>query len=992
MANHLHSKVLPKAICAVAVLSALIQPASALNPRRAITQYTRTVWTQEHGLPQDTVRAIAQTKDGYLWIGTDEGLAQFDGYDFVVFNKENGALPSNSVGALWAAKDGSLWIGTLGGLTRYRNGKFTTFTKKDGLDDTSVNSITEDPSGAIWVVAGVYVNRFQDGKFTNYSLRQGLTLQALRTVYCGRDGNIYVAGFGGVVRHEGNRFVSVLGVMSDIVSTLLQDRRGNLWVGGGFGVLSRSPSGDLRHYTVQDGLPDNYVRSVWEDRDGNVWAGTDDGLARLENGRFVSSPLANVHEREWVRCIYEDTEGNLWVGMNGGLNRLRNDLFSMYGESEGLPSDEPTTVYQDHRGRMWVGFHDRGLVQLVDGKPARIYTQKDGLPSNEIFSIRENREGDLLIAARGGPSRLHDGYFVNPVMNDPLNRRVAFDYLQDRNGRLWVASPAGVSELEGHGARTVIPGGSQLNNDAVVLCETRDGYLWAGTLGEGLWRLENSQNGSQGQLRLYTVADGLSSNQIRSLVEGTDGTLWIGTFGGGLDALRNGKFFHVTARDGLLSDNVSHIEDDGHGSLWLSTTRGICRVRKQEIWDLVSGKIRKLEPVNYGVADGLRSAQCAPGFPTSGGGTRSSDGRLWFPTSRGLAVLDPSDRPAAVAAPVVHLLEVVVDGHPIPMTQNARLAPGNGRMQFRYTGIYLSAPERVRYSYRLVGLDGEWISSVLRRVTNYNSLPHGQYRFTVRAAVPNGPSSETSFAFALLPHFYETAWFRYFCAALAAAGIWGLYNLRLRQIRQRFSLVLDERGRLAREIHDTLAQGFVGISSQLDAVALTLNGHVDLARKHLDLARKMVRHSLTEARRSVMDLRASALEGHDLSAALSEAAQQWTAGSPVQIRVDVEGESRPLPEETEQHLLRIAQEAVTNAVKHARASHVSIHLEMASRKLSLRVADNGRGFEQDEAFSEVGGHFGLLGMRERAERLGGELRLHSEPGHGTEVAVTVPIS
>ncbi len=967
-------------------LSALIQPASALNPRRALTQYTRTIWTQEHGLPQDTVRAIAQTKDGYLWLGTDEGLAQFDGYDFVVFNKENGALPSNSVGALWAAKDGSLWIGTLGGLTRYRNGKFTTFTRKDGLSDPSINSITEDPSGAIWVVAGVYLNRFQDGKFTNYSPRQGLPIQALRTVYCGRDGSIYVAGFGGVVRHDGNRFVSVLGPVGDIVVSLLEDRHGTLWVGGSFGLLTRSSTGELRHYTVEDGLPDNYVRAVWEDRDGNLWAGTDGGLARLENGRFASSPLASSHDRDWVRCIYEDTEGNLWVGMNSGLNRLRNDLFSIYGESEGLPSDEPTTVYQDHSGRIWVGFHDRGLVQLVDGKPARVYTQKDGLPSNEIFSIRESQDGDLLIAARGGASRMHDGHFVNPVWNDPLNRRVAFDFLEDRGGKEWVATPAGVLELEGRRLRTAIPGGSQLNNDPVVLCDTRDGSLWAGTYGDGLWRLNS------GKLRLYTVADGLSSNQIRSLVEGSDGTLWIGTFGGGLDALRNGQFFHVTARDGLLSDNVSHIEDDGQGTLWLSTTRGICRVRKQDIWDLASGRIKTVEPVNYGVADGLRSAQCAPGYPTSGGGTRSSDGRLWFPTSRGLAVLDPKDRPAGMAAPIVHLLEVTVDGRPIPVAESAKLAPGNGRMQFRYTGIYLSAPERVRYSYRLEGLDGEWISSVSRRVTNYNSLPHGKYRFTVRAATPNGPSGETSFAFDLLPHFYETAWFRYFCAALAAAGIWGLYNLRLRQIRQRFSLVLEERGRLAREIHDTLAQGFVGISSQLDAVALTLNGHVDLARKHLDLARKMVRHSLTEARRSVMDLRASALEGHDLPAALYEAAPQWTAGSPVQIRVDIEGETRPLPEETEQHLLRIAQEAVTNAVKHASASHVRIHLEMASRKLSLRVADDGRGFEQDEAFSEVGGHFGLLGMRERAERLGGELQLHSELGQGTEVEVTVPLS
>lgn len=987
--NHLQSEVYPRfwtSITALAALAAFVVPASALNPRRALTQYTRTVWTQEHGLPQDTVRAIAQTKDGYLWLGTDEGLAQFDGYEFTVFNKENGSLPSNSVSALWAASDGSLWIGTLGGLTRYQNGKFTTFTKKDGLGDTSVNSITEDRSGAIWVAAGVYVNRYQNGRLTNYSPHQGLPIQALRTVYCGPDGYIYVAGFGGVLRHEGDRFVPVLGPVGDIVNSLLLDRRGNLWVGGSFGLIRRTATGELSHYTVQNGLPATFVRCIWEDRDGNIWAGTDGGLARLEDGHFSSNPLGNSRDRDLVRSIYEDAEGNLWVGMNSGLVRLRDDVFSVYGQSEGLPSDEPTTVYQDRHGRIWVGFHDAGLVQLIDGKPAHVYTQKDGLPSNEILSIREDRNGDLLIAARGGPSRMHDGRFVNLPWHDPLNRRVAFDFMQDREGRLWVATPAGVIQLDSKGSRVGIPGGSQLNNDPVVLCETSDGSLWAGTYGEGLWRLKN------GKLRLYTVADGLSSNQIRSLMEGTDGTLWIGTFGGGLDALRDDHFLHVSARDGLLSDNVAHIQDDAQGSLWLSTTRGICRLRKQNVWDRIEGKVSKLQPVNYGVADGLRSAQCAPGVPTSAGGTRSSDGRLWFPTSLGLAVLDPNHRPASVAAPIVHLLEVAVDGRPIPIVNGEKIAPGNGRMQFRYTGIYLRAPERVRYSYRLEGLDPEWITSVSRRVTNYNSLPHGNYRFTVSAAVPNGPSGEASYSFILLPHFYETAWFRYLCALIAAAAIWGLYQLRVRQIRQRFALVLEERGRLAREIHDTLAQGFVGISSQLDAVALTLNGQVEVARKHLDLARKMVRHSLTEARRSVMDLRASALDGHDLPSALSQAAHQWTAGSPVQVRVDVRGESRSLPEETEQHLLRIAQEAVTNAVKHARASEVNIHLEMANRKLSLRVADNGRGFEQDEAFSEIGGHFGLLGMRERAERLGGELQLHSEPGHGTEVAVTVPLS
>ena len=976
-----------RSACATLILLLCAQAGFALNPRRALTQYTRTVWTQEHGLPQDTIRAIAQTKDGYLWLGTDEGLARFDGYDFVVFNKENGSLPSNSVTALWAAQDGGLWIGTPGGLTLYRTAKFTTYTKKDGLADSFINSITEDRSGALWIAAGIYLSRYQNGKFTNFSTREGLPIESMRAVYFGRDGTLYLAGYAGVAKREGNRFVPVIGPAEmgrDIVSTLTEDRHGNLWVAGNFGLWMRSRDGKLRLFQTKDGLPDNFVRSVWEDRDGNLWAGTNGGLARLENGRFVSNPLANSAERDWVRCIFEDVQGNLWVGMNSGLNRLRDDMFAIYGESEGLPSDEPTTVYQDHGGQIWIGFHDRGLVRFGGPKP-RVYTIRDGLPSNEIFSIREDHRGDLLVSTREGPSRMHDGKFYNQVLEDPMHRRLSFDFLEDRAGKLWVAMPGGLSEIQNGHARNVIPGGPLLNDSVVVLCETKDGSLWAGSYGQGLWRWKD------GKSQHFTVADGLSNDQVRALSEDANGTLWIGTFGGGLNGLRNGKFFHFTTKDGLLSDNISHIEDDGRGALWLSTTRGICRVRKPDLNNFVSGKIHSTDVVSYGVADGLRSAQCAPGYPTSRGGTRTADGRLWFPTSRGLAVLDPQEKQPSLAAPVVHLLDVMVDDRAVPLTEPVVLPPGNGRVQFRYTGINLSAPERVRYSYRLEGIDRDWVSAVSRRVTNYNSLRHGRYRFVVRAGIPGGSWSEASFAFQLLPHFYETAWFLYVCILLAAAGIWGLFRLRVRQIGQRFALVLDERARLAREIHDTLAQGFVGISSQLDAVALTLNGKLDVARQHLELARKMARHSLTEARRSVMDLRASALEGHDLPAALSQAARQWTAGSPVQVYVDVETGARKLPEEMEQHLLRIAQEAVANTVKHARAHEVRIRLEMENGRLRLSVADDGQGFEQTEAFSEIGGHFGLLGMRERAQRLGGELKLHSAPGCGTQVEVKVPL-
>jgi signal transduction histidine kinase len=276
-------------------------------------------------------------------------------------------------------------------------------------------------------------------------------------------------------------------------------------------------------------------------------------------------------------------------------------------------------------------------------------------------------------------------------------------------------------------------------------------------------------------------------------------------------------------------------------------------------------------------------------------------------------------------------------------------------------------------------------------VINYNSLAHGSYRFMVRAALPVGLSSERSYGFTVLPRFYETTWFRA-ASVLALLGVaWGIYQLRLRQIRARFAAVIEERARLAREIHDTLAQGFVGISAQLDAVALSMPEDAAPARKYLDLARRMARHSVTEARRSVMDLRARVLEGQDLAAALEAGARMWSAGSKTAVAVEVSGESRELTQDVDQHVLRIAQEAVTNALKHSGATRIRIKLHMEERKLNLRIEDDGRGFDPEGAFASAGGHFGLIGMRERAQRVGGEFRLESHPGEGTVIELRAPL-
>jgi signal transduction histidine kinase/ligand-binding sensor domain-containing protein len=972
-------------ITAVLMMLACGKSALALDPRKALSQYSRTVWTQERGLPQDTVRAITQTKDGYLWLGTDEGLARFDGYDFVVFNKTKGNLPNNSVTALAASNDGALWVGTQNGLVEYREGVFRTYTTKDGLPDASIASVYADSTGALWVVAGVYLSRYQNGKFTSFEPEMDIPVTSMRAACTDRHGNLWVAGFSRVAKRVGNKFVTFLtpGALEGVVVlTMMVDQRDNVWVGTNSGAIELTADGAVRKFGVGEGLPDTSVRALWADRDGNIWGGTNRGVVRLEGGRFLTAEVSAEAGGDLVRCLFEDREGNLWIGTNGGLVRWRNDIFTVYGKAEGLPSDEPNIVYQDRAGHVWIGFNDAGLM-LFSGGPRRTYSAKQGLPDSAIMQIREASNGDLLLCTRRGMARLSGGAFQTYKYPDPLSRRVVFDALETSDGKLWLALPRGLGVLSGGEFHEVIPGGPFLGDFMLTLCQANDGSIWAGSSAKGLWHVRGDER------KQFTTSDGLSSDQIRSIYQDAQGTIWIATFGGGLNALRDGKFTNYREQNGLLSDNIGKIADDGD-SLWLSTTRGICRVAKRQFAEMDSGSRHRLEPENYGVEDGLRSAQCAPGYPLPGGGTRARDGRLYFATSRGVAVLDPGMRKAPVLEPMAHIVEMTANNQLLDLREVAQLAPGKQRLEIRYTGIHLSAPDRVQYSYRLDPLDSRWADVGSRRVIDYNNLPHGQYRFHMKAELP-GAVSEQSYSFEVLPQFWETAWFRVLAAAALGMCAWAAYQVRLRQIRSRFAAVLEERARLAREIHDTLAQGFVGISSQLDAVAMSMPSDSSTARTYLDLARRMARHSLTEARRSVMDLRASALEGQDLAAAIQSGTRMWTAGSGVDVEVEIEGSPAQLPEEMEQHLLRITQEAVTNVLKHAGAHRIWVKLHREARKLYLRVVDDGRGFDEKNAFSSRGGHFGLIGMRERAERMGGELRLASHPGEGTELEVSVPL-
>ncbi len=971
-------------VCALLLIEGLLAGAYALTPGKALTQYSATVWTQQQGLPQDTIRAITQTTDGFLWLGTDEGLARFDGYEFAVFGKGQGQLPSNSVTVLAADPDGSLWIGTPNGLTRYAHGSFRTFTHSDGLPAGAVSALLVDHAGTLWIVAGESLSRFDGSRFTNFIGGRDIPQRVVRGLWEDRERTLYLAGTSSIARLENGAFRNLIGpsvLAADFPAAVLKDHLGNLWILGFRGLLRKSPEGRIYRYGLREGLTDPVeLKEMFEDRDGNLWVASNSGLARLEGNRFRT--LTESPAQGGVRCIFEDRDGNLWVGTNRGLLRLRDDEFTVFGKDEGLPRDEPNVVFEDHRGQIWVGFLDVGLQAFRANDPFHAIPAGPG--QGRVYSIRETKSGELLVSTRAGLEIRSRGGVRTFIPPDPRGRKRVFDALEDSTGQIWLALPNGLGQLNGSEFRTVIPAASPGMGEGafVTLAEGAGHSIWAGTIQGGLWHVTSAGN------RLYTTADGLGSNLIRSLYPDADGTLWIGTFGGGLNVFSDGRFREFSERDGMLSDNVSRIADDGE-TLWLSTPRGISRVSKWQLREFANGKRRRLEPSNYGLADGLRDAQAPTEIGL--GGQRHSDGSLWFATARGIALYRPDVPRKSAGRLPVYLAEMTADGRRIDGSVHPRIPPGRGRIEIRYAAIYLSAPELVHYAYKLEGLDSDWVAAGIRRVATYNNLGQGEYRFRIRAELPGLQPSEKSYELELLPHYYETSWFRGLCAGLSVLVCWALYRLRVHQVRLRFAAVLRERLRLAREIHDTLAQAFVGIAAQLDALETCLPRNLRPAHIYLDLARGMAQHSLTEARRSVMDLRSAALSNRDLARALQSDARNWTGGSAVNVEVTVHGGFENLPEDMEHNLLRIAQEAVTNASKHARASRIEVKLKRTETLVNLKVIDNGCGFQTDDAFAEMGGHFGLIGIRERAERIGGDFRLGSQPGAGTEVEVTVPL-
>ena len=989
-------------------------------------QFGLASWQTEQGLPQNTVQSILQTRDGYLWLGTKEGLARFDGVRFVVFDKQNTPqLPHNQIRHLYEDRAGCLWISTPGGLAQFQHGQFTAFTTQQGLSSNNIWSVYEDRAGSLWIITPNGLNRFRDGKFTLLTTREGLSHNSIEAVLEDRSGALWVGTVDGLNRFKDGTFTHYStsdGLVSSAIKTLFEDQQGRLWIGTPEGasvwregrfqrpitreglahnsitviaqdragrVWFGTPSGlhcwrdgRITVYTTQQGLPDNRIETLKEDHAGDLWIGTPSGLARWQDGAVTTLTERDGLSSNLVRTLYEDREGSLWVGTEaGGLNLIKQKKFTTYTTRQGLSANLVRAVFEDRAGNLWVGTQE-GLNRLSEGRWTTFTTQ-DGLVSNDVLALCDDRGGNLWIGTTQGLQRFHQGRFTTFTVRDGLADDHIRSLYEDRAGNLWIGTRRGLSRWQ-NGQFTSYTMLDGLANDLVgALCESRDGSLWIGTLG-GLSRFKD------GQFTNYVKE--LTSEVVIALYEDASGGLWIGTHGGGLNHFKDSRFAPVTVKDGLADDVIYQILEDAADNLWLSSNKGIMRVSRQALEIRQPGATLPLPVVSYGTADGMETRECSGGGHPAG--VKARDGKLWFATIKGAAQLDPAQLSLNTQPPLVAIEQVVVDDAVFKPSAPLELPPGQKRFEFHYTGLSFVAPQQVKFRYKLEGFDPAWIEAGTQRMASYTNVPAGRYRFRVLACNNDGIWNETgaAFDFYLRPHFYRTNWFYGLSLLGLAAAIYAWNRARVRRVEREFAAVLAERTRIAREIHDTLAQGFAGISVQLELVARLLERAPAAAKTHLDQTRELVRDSLAEARRSVWALRSPSLEGSDLPAALAEAAKRLVVGTNVQAHVEVHGTYRPLSSAVEDHLLRIGQEAMTNALKHAQATQLNLQLTFETRRLRFSARDNGCGFEVASKLDSPNGHFGLVGIRERVEQLGGTFELKSRPNEGTEVLVEVPLN
>ena len=755
--------------------------ASALDPAKAVTQYSLAAWQTEDGLPHNRVQAIAQTPDGYLWLATQEGLARFDGVRFTVFDRRStAAMTANDVETIYVSRDGSLWVGNYGGtLLRYQNGRFRSYSSREGLYSATISALAEDTHGDLWIgTDGDGLYRLHEGGFTRYTQKDGLIDDSVRCLVADREGSLWIGTPSGLGRKRADgfeRYALPARELPVAVSALAVDGKGRLWVGTDGDGLYHLEEGRLVRASLV--LRDDHVRGLLTDRQGSVWIGTDGGLHRVRDGRVDVLTRQDGLPSDSIRAVFEDREGSLWLG-GIGLAQLKDGTVLSYGQTQGLADEDVYAVTTAPRKGLWVGTSAGEVALFARGRFSPV-AGRDVLHGATVLALREDRAGRLWVGTDHGLHSLSGGRWTTYSVRDGLPAADIRSILEDRGGRIWVGTDGGgLARLEGR-RFVVLTARDGLPSDHLrTLLEGRDGTLWIATYG-GLAAL-----GSDGRFTSYTTRDGLAHDLVRSLHQDDRGVLWVGTYGGGLSRVESGRITTYTTRQGLFDDVIFEILEDGRGRLWMSCNKGIFSVSLTDLESFAAGRQASIHSVAYGRSDGMRNPEANGGSPA---GLRTEDGRLWFATAAGLVSIDPAAISGSRAAPPAFVEEAWVDGERADLDRGLDLAPGNHRLQLAYTALSLVAPDHLRFAYALEGFDADWIDAGTRRQTSYTNVPAGRYRFRVRARDEDGPWNEAGIPMSLRvrSHWYRTRAFFLIAGAALVLAFAGAYRLRVRGLLAR---------------------------------------------------------------------------------------------------------------------------------------------------------------------------------------------------------------
>jgi signal transduction histidine kinase/ligand-binding sensor domain-containing protein len=979
----------------------------------SVSDYSIAVWQTEQGLPQDSVTSIVHGRDGYLWLGTYNGLVRFDGVRFKIFNTGNTPEFGNSrITSLFEDTDGTLWIGhETGDLTQLRAGKFSAVnlgnrwpggaiwamgTDVDGVlwmfsrqgallslqgaklvtpnigSVDNLPSLVKDKNGELWVVRGSLLGTLKKGRMAPWQPNAQPNSNDVQRACASRDGGLWLMGDGRVKKLVGQGTVVDRGPAPwglDLVTALLETKSGDLLVGTlREGLFLLSPDGTSLHFTRQNGL-----------------------------------------SHDWVLDLCEDRERNLWVGTGGGgLDVLRRRKVEMVKAPDDWQGRAILSVTPSAEGGLWVGTEGAGLYRLQEGE-VKPFTETNGLANFFIWSLLEDYNHELWVGTfSGGLFVHHEGTFEFPQgLEDPT--AIVFALYQDRQGVMWVGTQSGLARYSNGQCTWFTRKDGLVLPDVRVITEDAAGTIWFGMSGGGLGRLK------EGKLTQFRREDGLTNDFVWSLLAEKDGTLWVGTFGGGLCRLRNGRFATISTREGLPNNVICHILDDGQGNFWISSYGGIFRVSKGELNQCADGELEAVNYVAYGEAEGLSTLECSGGFQSAG--CQTPDGKLWFPTIKGLAMVDPANVRINPFPPLVLIEEVMVDDQPVPVPVSGTSAPagrlhiqpGKHRLEFRYTGLSFAAPEKVRFKYRLDGLESDWVDVGTRRVAYYSYLKPGNYSFRVMACNNDGIWNEDgpTLAFTVLPRFWQTWWFTW-GAVLAGAGMVvaaaryithrRLYKKMENLERQR--ALENERARIAKDIHDDLG-------SNLARIMMLSQSNRAEGEDPQQIVTRLGKVYLTarELTRTMDEIVWAVSPHHDtldsLVNYLGKFAQDFlnVAGIRCRLVVPIQLPAWPLTAEVRHSLFLAFKEALHNVVKHASATEVRVSLTLAKSGFAASIEDNGRGFDPANVGAtamtkdplRISAGNGLANMRKRIEGIGGECQVDSAPGKGTTVRFIVRV-